>query len=572
MIFGYQLLPNMILRILSFLVTATVTVTFGDLRLLEALKGYDRGVQDKHFSPLSKLEVSPEEVLSYQRSLSIFPSKGIAVTNHIISLSVPMQLFLNVSDQLDELHKIDPSNIHVKEAIRKKDQTKNLLSSVCNYDGKLEKRFILGTIIVSFIAAVAASSVTTVGVYSILGHNDRTTLVADELGLKQKKYDKQKSVDAFLFRRIKELRKTTDTLAYRMEVNDAAAIISMDYENLMRYLESIINVQNYDFAPSKYLANIEGTLSNNTAFSRLMKGNRQFGLDGATTLLSLSETTSLLMSEDEKHLCEKSSIISKWQTIIPDEEYEARATSEKYKFKLDQERSIYINPASVLERSQFRPLATFTKMRRIVGLDTVVQNLIPFNNTYLYIKTSGGFEIQKSCNNVTKMIKTYKNPFLKVPEHCTITSKFLNVSKFEVFYSLNEIDPLEEIHDIEAVDFSPLYDHNDAADLEDYQMEKKIDEIWNIGKRITTIEKELLENQTDRERIEEGFSNLLGGIKNFFVGLIHTIIIDPFYQVLAPILIILFLLCLGLRLHKRKKRKAKKKKTVQVESRSDSDQ
>ena len=116
---------TMILRLL--LLYAAIAAVSEALDLLEALKAYDHSIKDRHFTTRSKLEVTPEDVLGYQRSLKIFPSKGVAVTNHVISLSVPVELFRNVSKQLDELQKIDPTNINVKEAMESKEQTKTII-------------------------------------------------------------------------------------------------------------------------------------------------------------------------------------------------------------------------------------------------------------------------------------------------------------------------------------------------------------------------------------------------------------------------------------------------------------
>ena len=561
---------TMILRLL--LLYAAIAAVSEALDLLEALKAYDHSIKDRHFTTRSKLEVTPEDVLGYQRSLKIFPSKGVAVTNHVISLSVPVELFRNISKQLDELQKIDPTNINVKEAMESKEQTKTIIQSICNtqLDGP-QKRFIIGTLLVTFIASIAASSLTTVGIYASLGQFDSTTLVEEELGLKEKQNDEQKALDVFFLKKLKQLKKETHNLAHRLQINDAAAIIDSDFKTVLKYLETLTSSEAYDFGRSRYLENVEETLANNTEFSRLMAGSKQFGLSGTTTLLSLSESESLLMSEDDRHLCESSSVISKFKTIIPDEENVATGTLEKYKFKLDDERSLYINPNSLLEKSKFRPVATFTKSRTIIGRNKVITNIIPYNNTHLFVKTSGNFKIEKSCKNVSNTINIFKNPFIRIPEHCSIKSDHLNISEFRVFYTLHEVDPAEEIHGIQDVDFSPLYDHNDAEDLEDYEMEKKINEIWGLGKRITTIEKEILANRADHERIKEGFNNFFAGIADGLVGMFDTVIADPFYQVVTALVLILFCTCLGLWLRRRKAKKAKKQAKI-VSKTADSDE
>ena len=532
---------------------ATVEVDF-----LEALTSYDRLTNEKHYSPQSKFEVSPEEVLGYHRQVSIFSAKGVAVSNHLVNLSIPLQIYLNISQQLDQLLEIDPTNIHIQEAARSRDKTNNLLTSVCNYDGRIEKRFILATLIVSFLTTLATSSITTVGVYAALGKFDSQNLVEEEIGLADKKNDKQKNLDQFFFRRIKEIRKQSNSLAHRMEVNDAAAIINMDFEHLMVYLESIIEVQSYDFTPSKFLDNIEKTLVNNTKFTKLMSGG-QFGLRGTTTLLSLSETESLLMSEDDSHVCERSSIITKFKTIIPDERYQAKGTEDKFRYKIDEARSLYINPKMILEKSKFRPIATFSKQRSIVGHDSKIQSIMPYNNTFIHVKTSGGFNVVKKCKNETQEIRIFKNPWMKIPIHCTIESAFLNVSEFHIIYTLNEVDARDEIHEIQHVDFSPLYDHNEEEDIQDYEMEQKIEEIYQIGKHITTIDKQILADRSDRERIVEGFNNAASGIKNFFVGLIQSCILDPFYQVVSSLGLILLLICLALWIRRRRNKRQRKK-------------
>ena len=54
------------------------------------------------------------------------------------------------------------------------------------------------------------------------------------------------------------------------------------------------------------------------------------------------------------------------------------------------------------------------------------------------------------------------------------------MSRFHLIYSLNEVDVRDEIHEIVDVDFSPLYDHNEDLDIEDYEMESKINEIYEM--------------------------------------------------------------------------------------------
>ena len=555
---GAMMLTTLIL--FSSLVTVSVQVDF-----MEALKAYEPLTNERHFSPQSKFEVSPEEILAYTRSGSIFASKGVAVSNHVVNLSVAYELYQNISAQLDELVKLDPTNPHIKEAVRSKEKTNNLLSSICNYEGKVEKRFIVTTLLVSFFSSLVFSGLTTVGVYAALGQFDSKALVQEEIGLGGAKNEKQKQLDQFFFKRIKEIRKQTQSLAHRLEINDAATIINLDFETLMTYLESIVNVDSYDFTPSRFLENIESNLSNNSQFTSLMEGS-MFGLKGTTTLLSISESESLLMSQDDKYLCQDSSIITKIKTTIPDEMHQAKATEDKFRYKLDEKRSLYVNPKMILERSKFRPIAQFSKQRTIIGLDQKIKSILPFNNTLLHIKTEGGFKIEKTCNNQTKEIRVFKNPWIKIPYHCTIQSPFINVSRFHLMYSLNEVDVQDEIHEIVHVDFSPLYDHNEDLDIEDYEMESKINEIFEIGKRITTIDKELLADRTDRQIIQDGVVNFFSGIKDFFKSFIDSVIINPFHQMVTILVVLLLVVAFALWLWRRRNKRRNKHQKKNVET------
>ena len=516
---------------------------FGTSLLTEIDEGY--------YDPHTKEEISKEDILSYQTAVNVFSSKGIALTHHMVNLSVTMQIFQNISDNLDTLLSKDPTNPHARKAIKNRDKVNQLHRSLCHFGDTVEKRFILEVAVVAFLTSVFTGTGTSLGIAAGLGLFRDQQLTKQEIRLHEDKDRKSKERDTYFRERIKELSVSSKDLADQLDFQDYSKIIELDFQSVLEYFELVVSFENYHFTESKLLDNIQNKLVKNENYSKLANG-AQFGLSGKITLLSLSESESLLLSDDEKHQCDTSAILMKIRTVIPDESFQVSPTEQKYKYKLNSERSVYMNPKFILNKSRFRPQSTFSKMRRIVGLDSRISMVIPFNNTYLFIQTEGGFLVKKTCGEQAKVFRLFRNPYLKVPEHCSIESPYLNVSDFKVIYTMAELEPVIEVHNINDTDFSPLYSVDESVELKDYMLEKQIEEIYTIKKHITQLHKEAIANSDWFEKVGEGFVRLGHGIQSLCTGAIQSFLLDPFYKVVAGIILLLILLCLALWLRRKR--------------------
>ena len=506
----------------------------------------------QYFDHKTKLELSKEEVLSYNPPLKVYPARGLAVTNHMINLTYPVEVLKNLTDSLNEVILKHPDNTQAKRALEKKDTAEELLRSLCHFGDKRDKRFIISSAVVSsIISSVIVSPVTSVAVTSALGYFDNQNLAEEELKLHEHKNRKEKERDTYYRERMKQIQASTKNLTDQMDVNDFAKILKMDFNQIINYFSLATDLESYKFQDSQLLKNIEAKLMNNTDFVNMIQ-NSGFGVSGQTALLSLSEGESILVSEDEGHFCSNSAIMMKMKTIVPDEDYEVTPTEKKYKYSLDENHSVYMSPAFFLPKSRFRTHTVFNTQRRIVAKDKAVSNIIPFNNSHFFVETDGQFTVRKTCQNQSKTFKLFKNPYIKVPEFCTLESEMLNISEFKIIFTLSE-NANSEVHRVEDLDFGPLYDVEDSLIIEDYMMKEKIEEIFNLKQHITQLHKEAVEKYNWGERVYEGFSNLFSVIESGLKSAAQDIVVDPFYKLMSGLIPLFILVCIGLWLYKKKR-------------------
>ena len=93
--------------------------------------------------------------------------------------------------------------------------------------------------------------------------------------------------------------------------------------------------------------------------------------------------------------------------------------------------------------------------------------------------------------------------------------------------------------------------------MEDYMMEQKIEELYNIKNHITQLHNEAIENYGFWDHVAEGFSKLFNGFTSFCASAVQTIIVDPFYKLVTGLIVLLIFLCFVLWMYQKRSKKLK---------------
>ena len=498
--------------------------------------------ESETYEPITKSQVTEEQLLSYRKPVTVYSAKGVAVTNSLFHLDPLMKDFSSLSKDTDTLNEIAPNNPFVRAAVEARNKVRTFLSSICNYGQVREERFIITAIVVSLITAITVSTAASIGVSAALQSNENK-ITMDQINQISQANALKKERDFFFTNKIIDLKKKTQTIEDRIEINEQSYAVERSLKTFHQYLQILIEPDSYNFQDFHYLEEVQNKLINNTLFQELMSANK-FGVNGQVTLLTLSESETILVSDDERHHCQKSSILNKMITVMPEDKIVGKATEDKYRYSVGEGKSMYVNPKFILQQSKFRPKNTFSKQRLILADDKLVKSILPFNNTVIFVNSFSELgEMKRTCKNFTKTVHAFKNPILHLPHDCSITSKGLNISSFSLIYTLDEVKVNENFtYHYNTSLFSPLYHHEENLEVEEYQMKETVQKIFDLGERVTQEEREQFNSRDWWQKVKDKASSLFTGARDFLKSCQEELFLEPLYYLSACAAAILILL------------------------------
>ena len=492
--------------------------------------------QFQTIDPATQAQIETQDLLSIQRKIRIYPAAGLLVSNNVLDLGVPSEKFNSLVTSIDKLVEVAPRDTYVKSLVKKKQKVERFYDSICNLSGssqrQIAKRFIV-TVFVATITALIVTVPTTVGVVAKLGAFEDSKLSKEEIDTGIENNSEKQDRDDFFNNKIESLRTETQSLEARLNIQDQAHTITRNLENMMDLLTTVLDPENYDFEDNFFLEKTLRSITSNEEFMSMLDGNK-FGLNDQIAMLTLSEADSFVVTDSMKHKCARSFLVQKLKTVIPDDQYEAEATEDMFRYKLSEDRSLWINPALIMEPSKYRPQHTFSKQRSIVSANEKVASVLPYNNTVFFVQTDGNFEMTRTCGDVSKTFMLYKDPVFHLPLGCSLTSRYLNVSTFKILYNNKEIQSDEDFN-IDTELFHPVYDV-DTIHTEAYNMREKIHKIFTNSDRISHIELEKYQNRKTLEMVKDKVFSIFNSIKSFCKSVQDEFFLEPLYKILGIVL------------------------------------
>ena len=473
---------------------------------------------------------TPKELLSVERNVQFYPSAGIIISNHDVPFTI-------LSDRVAELNK-NYEEIKTYEGFQEspfvhrmedtKERANNLMDAVCQ-EG-LEKRAIftlslLFTGLFSLVAGVGGGVGGGFAVsYYLGGYSDRKIAEAS-IDIKEEVAEKQEQIELKFNKKFTQQDGRIARLENKWNLVEKATALENDYNNIISYTSLVLDLQNYNYQNSEYIAGMESKISNNEE-ARALMGTRQFGTSGADSLLTLSESEVIYITTDGTASCEKVSLWSKLKTIIPIYELEARPTNDENKYTIDSNRTLYTNKKYNAEDSPRRRGKKFSKLRAIVGHNSMISNINVFNNTHMFVQSKEKFSITKTCGSEELQFEMFRNPILVIPTHCSVSSQWLNISTHTLVWTDFVVATENELHTVESEDFKPYYFQQDP-ELSSFEMEHAIEEVFVLRKGLTSLEKEQLENELLREEIVDGVVGTFDGALGVFGDFIDEHFTSP---------------------------------------------
>ena len=516
----------------------------------EVLKNYQKLVDvigDLHtYDPRTKTEISEAELLSYRKPGNVYPALGVAVTNNQYSLDPLMEEFKNITANIKKLQEVAPNNPFVRTAVEAKEKAANFFQSLCNFDLNQEAKFILTSHVVSSLRSITVGTLKSASLTGIVGGFDEQE---EKFQLMDELNQERKIRDEFFNRNLADLKDKATSLEDRLEINEQSYAVENHLTRFTELLQLLVDPQTYSYKDFNLIGDIQARLMNNTMFTSLLEGNR-FGLEGKTALMTLSDTESSLLTEDDHHQCSRSHILTKFTTVIPNSKVLGKQTEDKYRYSLPDNKSLYVNPAFLMTKSKFRPHSAFSTQRTIIADDRFVQGVLPYNNTVIFVNTVSDLgEITRTCKNFSMKIYVYEDPVFELPHGCSLTGKALNISTFQLIYTHNEIT--EDVNDNFNFGedlFSPMYhkEDHDRTRMEEYEMEEKIHKIFNLNQRVTQIERDAYRRRDVWKKIGDKMTSVFYGGIDMLKTVEQELVIEPFYQICSAVgvllIIILFIL------------------------------
>ena len=458
----------------------------------------------------------------------VFSSKGQINHGYTLPLSETKKFNEQMAEELAKLEEVDPHNIYLHAAKESLQKLRNLMEGLCQME-RTQKRGFFFIFLVSIIVTL-----TTVHATGQFSNGDVTDKILED---KKEVQKLEKMKDQLLEEQIVKLQNKTSALEKELQKqeleqgrNDFAFTIQKYTEEVFQSLLIMINPEEYDYSDSQFLQHVEQVAL------KYMKNldNDASAFNPTNFLLGISRSYSLILSGSEDRLCEHSKLLTIFESIIPNQDFEGTKTENKYKYSLPGNKYLWVNPKMILPPSKFRP-SSFSLQRTIVS-DHNIQ-VKPFNNTLFYIQSSKAFSATIQCPNETKSMILYPNPVLKLQLHCQLQSVHLNVSSYKIETNFEDVQV-----EYGKVNEDTLVYHPDLPqEIDEELMSEYIDRLYNIRDHIRQEEMEKLHNRQILQELDDGIKGIFDSIWSIFSTPAHIIM-----GALGLIMGLTFIICIVL--------------------------
>ena len=312
--------------------------------------------------------------------------------------------------------------------------------------------------------------------------------------------------------------------------NDFAFTIQKYTEEAIKSLLIMINPEEYDYSDSRFLDHVQEVAS------EYMKNleNDASAFNPTNFLLGISRSYSLLLTSSEDRMCEHTKLLTIFESISPNPDYEGKRTENKFKYSLPDEKYLWVNPNLILPPSKFRP-SGFSQQRTIVTDQTV--SVKPFNNTVMYISSSKPFSGTIHCPNETKTVTFFPNPVLKLQLACRLVSLHLNVSTYKIETNFEDV----HVEYANVNEDTLVYHPKLPQEIDEEQMSEYIDRLYNIRDHIRQEEMEKFYNRQMLQELDDGIKNVFESIWSIFSTPANIIML-----ILGIIMALTFIICIVL--------------------------
>ena len=499
-------------------------------------------------SIVSKFQVHPpieaddsnhEELNRLERNIQLYPTKAVVISTHNVGLEMLNRRLTRLNDEYEDLKTTVPQGTspHFQRMDRTRERTENLLQAACV--SGTEKRFVVSIPLLLFSGffSLIGGAIAGFGVsYAIGGGADRR-ITEESLAVKEELTERHKELEENFAKNIRAHEQRIERLEKKWNTAERSITLENDYEHLFSYTNLVTDLDNYQYENSPYLEGMQQRIKNNSE-AREEMGEVRYGTFGADALLSLSESEIFYHSKDGTANCESVTLISKLKTMIPLPDLVGTATDEKNKYKIDENRTLFVNPHYITEESPRRRGKKYTKLRAVVGNNQMIKNVKVFNNTLLFIENFSNFTVTKTCGSESLDFQVFQNPIIVIPPQCSITSQWLNISSHKVILTDFIITTEAELHTIDSENFKPFYFQTET-DLEtDSDIEKAIEDIFVLENRLTSLEKEQLENQRLREKILNATTSFVDSTLGSFGKWVKETFANPILATLSFFVVI----------------------------------
>ena len=526
------------MRVKSFIVIFAITWHVSRTEFSDGLTDYESIVNVlstyQSYDPRSKRDITEREILSYKKPLNVYPSLGVAISNNIFRLDKFFEEFQELAGLIDQLEDFYPSSPFVSAAKDSKERLGMFFHSICNFGNSPMKRFLYNPEFSN------PENIISIAWNWIVGAEDEGLKNQTRAEYKQEASQEVKELTEFFNKNIADLKIRTQTTEDRIFINEQAFALNHHLQRMYQFLQFLLDPQTYTYNDYNFLDTVAAKLKNNSRFTSLMNQS-SFGLQDRISLLTLSDTDSILLTEDGHYDCSKSQVLTKFSTIVADSDVVAKRTEDKYRYSIGNQKSLYLNPDFLMSKSAFRPHESFSTMRKIIADDGVVSGILPYNNTIFLVNSISDLgEITKTCKNFTQTKYIFKDPIFELPYGCSLTGNSLNISKFELIYNFNEIsEDVSASFNFGEHSFSALYhkEEDEKIRTEEFELAQKIHKIFNLEQRITQIEMEEIQTKDWKKRTANKAKQILHSSKSFLKSWQSEIAAEPFYKICVGLLL-----------------------------------
>ena len=485
--------------------------------IYDLFRAYDKGID-----PTGEIDPKIKSMLE-DRNLRMLPSGGLIISNHQVDMTLVEDRLETLEDSYENLMKFaGEKSPHVTAVAIRKTEAENQLATNC-YIGGLQKRFIISlpTVIISLAVSGGVAAATSLGVSYAFGEASDTKLSEEAIGVSEDLNANSAIVDSILENTLHRHGQQLKDHERRLYTIEASQRLKNKYTEVSKYLSVVTDLDAYHFEDSKFIQLMEAKIKNNTEVQQLM-GHIQYGLFGPSSFVSLSENELYYkLRTPGNHDCDNTALVTKIKTVIPAPEYAASPTEKQNKWQIDSNTSLYLNVRFVLPLSRHRKGTTFSKLRPIIANDEVIKNINVYNNTFMFVESTRSFNMSKVCGNDNKKVlfTVFPNPILKVPRDCSLESQFLNVSRYRTIFTTYDVADSEEISSHDDEEFFPVYHEEEDTEIQESEMHEAIHQVFVLRKRLTTLQRSLLENAKTQNSITKWWNSVTDWVHDTVVDI-----------------------------------------------------